>query len=79
MNPFVEAGQQPFVRNDSSYDLAFDDLCVVKASGSNTLNGNTPQCKSIASLTHDGVLYPGSKILFGSMPDFTGNISSIGA
>ena len=30
MNPFEEAGQQPFVRNDSSYDLAFDDLCVVK-------------------------------------------------
>lgn len=70
MNPYDAAGQQPYIRNDSSYDLAFDEFCVVKTAGNGSLAGATPQCKSIASLTTDGIIYPGAKILFGAMPNF---------
>lgn len=69
MNPFDEAAQYPMMRNDSGYDLYFDELCVTKKSG-NTLNGNSTQCKPV------GEFYPGQQVTLTSA-DFTGNIANI--
>lgn len=69
MNPFDEAAQYPIIRNDSGYDLYFDELCVMKKSG-NTLTGTTPQCKAI------GEFFPGEKVVIADA-NFRGAIANI--
>ncbi len=71
MNPFREIVTTPYIKNESSYDLYLDKLCVLKKSWS-TLDW-VKQCTSI------GTLYPGSIVKFPTYPDFKWNTSTIPA
>ena len=72
-NPLVENGEMPYIRNDSDYDLYFDQLCVTKKTG-NTLDGTQTQCKNLGD-----ILYPGEIVKFDSYPIYTGNKNNIPA
>lgn len=72
-NPLVENGEMPYIRNDSDYDLYFDQLCVTRKAGT-TLDGNQTQCKNLGD-----ILYPGETVRFDSYPIYTGNKNNIPA
>jgi len=71
-NPLVENGVMPFIRNDSDYDLYFDQICVNKVGSS--LDGQQTQCKNLGD-----ILYPGEIVKFDSYPNYTGNKNNIPA
>lgn len=72
MNPYLSYSlNKPSILNKSPYDLYFDSLCVVKKSGSNTLNWWT-RCEPIWK-----TLFPWSNYTFTTYPNFTWNTSAI--
>ncbi len=71
MNPFKAIFQKPYVLNNSSYDLYFDKLCVVKKSW-NTLNWNNKYCKTLTS-----ILYPWMSVEFSSYPNYVWDITNL--
>ena len=72
-NPLEENGEHPFIRNDSDYDLYFDELCVSLTNGS-SLDGTNTQCTPL-----NDILYPGEKVELNPYPTYTGNKNSIPA
>ncbi|MDD2870560.1 MAG: hypothetical protein PHS49_01090 [Candidatus Gracilibacteria bacterium] len=65
MNPYTAHGlSRPFIRNESDYDLYFDQICVVKKTGS-TLIGAT-DCREA------GIIHAGQTKYYPTTPDFRG-------
>ena len=71
INPFSETLQKPYIQNESDFSVQFDNLCVVKKAGSNSLDGWSPQCEPI------GVINPWEKHSFINYPNFVWNKSTI--
>ena len=62
--------ERPYIKNDSYYDLYFDELCITPTSWS-SLNWGT-QCEDI-----DGILFPHDRFEFTNNPNYTWNTSSL--
>lgn len=72
-NPLVEiGGGKPYIKNNSDYDLAFDEICVTKKGVA--LDGQQTQCQSLGD-----ILYPGEVVTFDNYPVYTGNRNNIPA
>jgi uncharacterized repeat protein (TIGR01451 family) len=69
MNPFSALATVPYIKNNSSYDLHFDKLCVVRKSG-NTINGSK-ECVNIWNF------YPGQTVKFTNYPNYISSIANI--
>ena len=69
MNPFSALQTVPYIKNNSSYDLHFDKLCVTRKSG-NTLNGSK-ECVNI------GDFYPGQVVKFPAFPHCISSTANI--
>lgn len=69
INPFSALNTVPYIKNNSSYDLHLDKLCVTRKSG-NTLSG-VKECVNI------GDFYPGQVVKFPAFPNYISSIANI--